>query len=140
MRRLVGTFDTLDAENAARAVLAGCATAEPETADGTVEMIRHLKVAHYAAVKGRSAEMVTLKAILVHALELMRTETARKTQIILAGHLSTLRPRELKTTGDTIRHTLRMLASRWRHLDTEARDFAAMIGDLVAQTAHPPPH
>ena len=45
MRRLVGKSDTLDAENAARAVLAGFATGEPETADGTVEMIRQLKVA-----------------------------------------------------------------------------------------------
>lgn len=40
MRRLVGKSDTLDAENAARAVLAGFATAEPKTANGTVEMIR----------------------------------------------------------------------------------------------------
>ncbi len=37
MRRLVGKSDTLDAENAARAVLAGFAIAEPKAADGTVE-------------------------------------------------------------------------------------------------------
>jgi transposase len=135
MRRLVGKSDTLDAENAARAVLAGFATAEPKTADGTVEMIRLLKVAHDTAVKGRSAAMVTLKALLVHAPESMRKETARKTQIMLARHLAALRPRELKTTDDSIRHTLRMLARRWQHLDTEAKELAAMIGDLVAQTA-----
>jgi len=58
MRRLVGKSDTLDAENAARAVLAGFATAEPKTADGTVEMIRQLKVAHDTAVKDRSAAMI----------------------------------------------------------------------------------
>lgn len=39
MRRLAGKSDTLDAENAARAVLAGFATAVPKTADGTGEMI-----------------------------------------------------------------------------------------------------
>ncbi len=38
-RRLRGKSDTIDAENAARAVLAGQATAVPKTADGTVEMI-----------------------------------------------------------------------------------------------------
>ena len=46
LRRLNGKSDTLDAENAARAVLAGFATAVPKTADGVVEMIRQLKVAH----------------------------------------------------------------------------------------------
>ena len=55
LRRLNGKSDTLDAENAARAVLAGFATAIPKTADGTVEMIRQLKVAHDTAVKGRAA-------------------------------------------------------------------------------------
>jgi len=44
LRRLNGKSDTLHAENAARAVLAGSATAIPKTADGAVEMIRQLKV------------------------------------------------------------------------------------------------
>jgi transposase len=135
MRRLVGKSDTLDAENAARAVLAGFATAEPKTADGTVEMIRQLKVAHDTAVKGRSAAMVTLKAMLVHAPEQMRKETAPKTQIMLARHLATLRPRELKTPDDSIRHTLRFLARRWQHLDAEAKELETMIENLVTQTA-----
>lgn len=39
-RRANGKSDTLDAENAARSVLAGFATSTPKTADGTVEMIR----------------------------------------------------------------------------------------------------
>lgn len=67
LRRLNGKSDTLDAQNAARAVLAGVATAQPKAADGAVEMIRQLKVAHDTAVKDRSAAMVTLKAMLVHA-------------------------------------------------------------------------
>jgi transposase len=39
-RRLRGKSDTLDAENAARAVLSGNATATPKTNEGTVEMLR----------------------------------------------------------------------------------------------------
>jgi transposase len=35
-----GKSDTLDAQNAARAVLAGTATAMPRSADGEAEMIR----------------------------------------------------------------------------------------------------
>ncbi|MGW8953978.1 IS110 family transposase [Streptomyces sp. NPDC055709] len=41
-----GKSDTLDAENAARAVLAGFATATPKIADGEAEVIGQLKVAH----------------------------------------------------------------------------------------------
>ena len=43
-RRMNGKSDTLDAENAARSVLAGFATVIPKTADSSVEMIRQLKI------------------------------------------------------------------------------------------------
>lgn len=56
MRRLKGKSDTPDAENAALAVLAGFATAVPKSADGTVEMIRQLKIAHDTAVKARTGQ------------------------------------------------------------------------------------
>ena len=112
MRRLVGNPDTLDAENAARAVLAGFATAEPKTADGTVEMIRQLKVAHDTAVKDRSAAMITLKAMLIHSSDQLRQDTAGKTQVMLARHLASLRPTRLETPDDSIRYTLRSLARR----------------------------
>lgn len=39
-RRLQSKFDTIDAEDAARAVRAGHANAIPKTADGAVDMIR----------------------------------------------------------------------------------------------------
>ena len=44
-RRNNGKTDTLDAEAAARAVLSGQAVAVPKSADGTVEMIRQIKIA-----------------------------------------------------------------------------------------------
>jgi transposase len=50
-RRLNGKSDTLDAENAARAVLAGRATATPRRAEGTSEVLRQTKVAKDTAVK-----------------------------------------------------------------------------------------
>ena len=74
LRRLNGKSDTLDAENAARAVLAGFATAVPKTADGVVEMIRQLKVAHDTAVRDRTGAMITLKAMLVHATDPTKQE------------------------------------------------------------------
>lgn len=67
-------------------MLAGFATAIPKTADGVVEMIRQLKVAHDTAVKDRTGAMVTLKAMLVHSSEDLRRETAKKTQKMVARH------------------------------------------------------
>ena len=135
MRRLVGKSDTLDAENAARAVLAGYATAEPKTADGTVEMIRQLKVAHDTAVKDRSSAMITLKAMLIHAPDQLRHDTARKSQVMLARQLGSLRPAKLETPDDSIRHTLRALARRWLSLDAEITELETMIQELVLRTA-----
>jgi transposase len=51
LRHQNGKSDPLDAESAARAVLSGQANARPKSADSSVEMIRHLKVARDAAVK-----------------------------------------------------------------------------------------
>ncbi len=135
LRRLNGKSDTLDAENAARAVLAGFATAIPKTADGAVEMIRQLKVAHDTAVKDRSAAMITLKAMIVHAPEQLRTETAKKTQRMIARHCAALRPRALETPDDSIRHTLRSIAKRWIALDEEIKELVAMIEQLVMKRA-----
>ena len=53
LRRAAGKSDTLDAEAAARSVLAGQSTATPKTADGAVEMMRQLKIARDTAVKAR---------------------------------------------------------------------------------------
>lgn len=134
-RRANGKSDTLDAENAARSVLAGFATAIPKAADGAVEMIRQLKIAHDSAVTGRTAAMVTMKAMLVHAPDELRRETNRMTQIKLARHLAALRPRVLETPDDALRHVLRSLARRWQSLDTEAKELSGLIERLVTDTA-----
>lgn len=134
MRRMNGKSDTLDAENAARAALSGLATATPKTADGAVEMIRQLKIVHDTAVGDRTGAMVTLKAMLVHGDDQLRASTNRMTQIKLARHLAGLRPRNLTTPEDALRHSLRALARRWLALDAEVKDIAAMVQNLVAAT------
>lgn len=135
LRRLNGKSDPLDAENAARAVLAGFATAIPKTADGVVEMIRQLKVAHDTAVRDRTGAMITLKAMLVHATEDLRRETAKKTQKMVARHCAALRPRGLETPEDANRHALRSIAKRWIALNDEIKDLEAQIEQLVLQRA-----
>jgi transposase len=49
-----GKSDPIDAEAAARAVLAGEALGEPKSGDGRVEMIQVLRSARQSAVKARS--------------------------------------------------------------------------------------
>ena len=60
-----GKSDPVDAESVARALLAGQAVGQPKTRTGTVEMIRHLKIARDTTVKVRTQAMQTLKAIIV---------------------------------------------------------------------------
>ena len=71
-RRIAGKSDTVDAETAARSVLAGQSTAIPKTADGAVEMMRHLKVARRTAVNARPSAMITRKPIVVTAPPALR--------------------------------------------------------------------
>jgi transposase len=135
LRRMNGKSDTLDAENAARSVLAGFATVTPKTADGTVEMIRQLKVAHDTAVGQRSATMVTLKAMIVNGPDELRARTNRMTNKSLARFLAATRPAALETPLDALRHALRGMGKRWLALDEEAAGLASMIESLVAATA-----
>ena len=53
-RRRRGKSDPVDAEAAARAVLAGEATGTPKATNGVIESIRVLRVARRSAVKGRT--------------------------------------------------------------------------------------
>ncbi|MEW6226432.1 MAG: transposase, partial [Chloroflexota bacterium] len=86
LRRQCGKSDAVDAEAAARAVLAGEANGPPKSGDGEVEMIRHLKVARDTAVKARTQAMVTLKALLVNA-----PQTLRERFIAITGPMSLIR-------------------------------------------------
>jgi transposase len=62
-RRRRGKSDPVDAEAAARAVLAGQATAIPKTGSHLVEMVRCLRVARATAVKARSQAINALRAL-----------------------------------------------------------------------------
>jgi transposase len=67
VRRRRGKSDPLDAEAAARAVLAGAATAQPKAGDGPVEALRVLRLARRSAVKARTQVANRLLAVLVTA-------------------------------------------------------------------------
>ena len=67
LRRQRGKSDPIDAEAAARTVLAGKASGAPKIADGPIEAIRMLRVARLGAVKAKTAAVNTLRAMLVTA-------------------------------------------------------------------------
>lgn len=73
-RRQAGKSDPVDAEAAARAVLAGRVTTTPKTRDGTVEAIRVLQVVYRSAVKDRIAAINRFHALVTTAPAPVRSE------------------------------------------------------------------
>jgi transposase len=66
-RRHRGKTDEVDAEAAARAVLAGRARAVAKASDGPVEALRQLKIVRDSAVQARTKALNQLKAVIVTA-------------------------------------------------------------------------
>jgi transposase len=135
-RRLSGKSDTIDAEHAAREVLAGKATATPKLADGIVEAIRLIKIARDTAVKAHSQAMITLKATLVTAPDDLRSELEPLTDFKLIQACAAL-----DADGDVadpevaMRRTLGVLARRWLDLHEEIKDHTRHLKKLTKTAA-----
>ena len=96
-----GKSDPIDAEAAARAVLAGTATGEPKDADGQVEMIRALRIARRSAVKARAQAVNQIKTMLTTAPEGLKSELcALSTARLLEKTLPAAAGRESFGGGD----------------------------------------
>ncbi|WP_406230385.1 IS110 family transposase [Nocardia sp. NBC_01009] len=134
-RRLRGKSDFIDAENAARAVLAGYADATPKTADGVVEMIRQIKVAKDVAVKARAAAMISLKSILVNAPDELREQLQPLSKMALIHRCAGLRPGPVTTVEAATKHTLRAIARRWEQLQEEISAHEQLLDELTASIA-----
>ena len=127
-RRNDGKNDMLDAEAAARSVLAGVATAIPKAADGMAEMVRQIKIARDSAVKARTTAMVTLKTLLVNAPSRVREALEPLTNQKLIDRCAALRP---GYRPDSCGNTLQGLSSSPRVLPEPAsgRGRPAAAGD-----------
>ncbi len=136
LRYQKGKDDPLDAESAARSVLAGQATGLPKSGTSTVEIIRHLKVARDTAVKARSQAMLALKAIIVSAPSALREQFDRLAgKMTLVRHLAALRPGPLTSTAASAKTSLRAIARRWLALDAEVKSHDASLEQLTRQLA-----
>ena len=132
-RRLRGKSDPTDAENAARAILAGEANAVPKAQSGVVEAMRTVSMARRSAVKAKTQAINQLRALLVTAPESIRTALwkAKPEQCVA-------RCARVQALGDTpllkaLTSTLRMLARRWLSLSKELHQLDAALEDLTKQ-------
>ena len=135
-RRRRGKSDTLDAEAAARAVLAGTATAQPKAGTGAMEMVRTLRVARQSAIKARTQAANELHALLVTAPDALRTQLRRLTLHQLVTTAAAFRPStELSTPTAATKLALKSIAIRYQQLSTEIGALDKHLDELVAAAA-----
>jgi transposase len=133
-RRQRGRSDPIDAEAAARAVLAGTATAVPKRRDGIVEAIRVLRTARSGAVKARTAAINQLKALLVTAPASLREALDGRSTPALVGACARLRPDQtvLADPAQATKAALQAVAQRIQLLEAEIdladQRLAALVG------------
>jgi transposase len=138
LRRQSGKSDPIDAEAAARAVLAGTATVAPKGANGVIEAIRALRVARLGAIKAKTAATNTLRSMLITAPEPLRAQLpASGLPNKIIGACLRLRP-DTGRLDDPLQATkaaLRSIARRAAALRDEANDIDRDIRRLLALAA-----
>lgn len=134
-RRNRGKSDTLDAENAARAVLAGTTTAIPKTRDGLVEAIRVLHTTRAGAVRARTAALNQFNGLLVAAPEVVAERLRGLSRTRQVGAASAFRPGDLTDPAHATRRALRNLARRIQDLTAEITATTNDLRRLTQQAA-----
>ena len=131
-----GKSDPIDAELAARAVLAGTATAQPKDTDGEVEMIRTLRVTRRCAVKARAQAVNQLKNLLITAPEGLRSELRGLSTAKLVAKVSGFRPGANPSDVEAAtKFALRSVARRYQRLSEEISELDEQLDRLVAEAA-----
>lgn len=134
-RRRLGKSDPIDAEAAARAVLAGVAQGSPKSGTHSVEMIRMLKVAKDSALKARTQAMNQMKALVVTAPADLRQALGGLSVGGLVHRCIGFRLGDVVTPAAAAKFALRSIARRHRQLTAEIRILDAELARLTAETA-----
>ena len=137
LRRQRGKSDPIDAEAAARTVLAGKASGAPKLADGPIEAIRMLRVARRGAVKARTAAVNTLRAMLITAPDPLRSQLHGLSAVQLVAACARLRPdlARLSDPAHAAKAALRSLAIRAQQLEAETRTLRKQLDRLTRDVA-----
>ena len=134
-RRQRGKSDTIDAEEAARAVLAGDALAVPKAATGLVECVRQLRIARRGAVKARGQAINTMHALIDTAPEEIRDQLRTLRQDKRVQVAARFRPGPPTTPRDAAKHALASVARRLQALETEIAELTRQLDALTAAAA-----
>jgi transposase len=129
-RRRKGKTDPVDAEAAARAVLAGDAHAVPKDRNGAAGQLRALVVARRSAIKARTQATNQLRALLVDGDDELR---GRLRPLRKAKLGPTRGPQLAPATG--LQLALGSLGRRWLALNDEITALDAAITARVRRTA-----
>lgn len=135
VRRSRGKSDPTDAENAARAVLSGKATAVPKHQSGVAEAMRAISVARRSAVKAKTQAINQLRALLVSAPQDVRERLLKTKTVECITNCARLRSLGDTPMLKTMTVTLRLLAKRWLGLAEELKKLDAMLDCLTRQYA-----
>lgn len=136
-RRRKGKSDTVDAEMAARAVLAGDATATPKAGDGPVEALRQLRLARSGAMKARTAAANQMHSLTDTAPDELRARLRGLTTLQRARLCARLRPGDVLTPAGAAKRALRSVAQRWLALRDETLELTNDIKQLLDTIAAP---
>lgn len=134
-RRQNGKSDPLDAENAARSVLAGTATARPKDQSGACEAMRIVSVARRSAVKAKTQAINQIRAILVSAPQDIRERLWRSNTRECVRACSRLRHLGDGVLLETLTTTLKSLANRWLELSQEIIQLDRKLKQLTDEYA-----
>jgi transposase len=135
LRRQRGKSDPVDAEAAARAVLAGQASVVPKAADGQVECMRMVRIARRGAIKARTQAMSQLRAVLATAPDELRARFRDLPTLEVIERASRLHTAPPGDPEAATKFVLASLARRWSALDAEAKSLSVELRYLVAATS-----
>ncbi len=135
-RRGAGKSDPIDAEIAARAVLAGQANGVPKSGEGHVEMIRALRSVRRSAVKAKDQAGNQLRALLVTAPEDLRARFRGLPTKRVAAAAARFRPGGQPSDAEAAtRFAMRSVSRRYLALSEEIFELDGQLERLVAEAA-----
>ena len=130
-----GKSDPLDAERAARAVLAGEVRVLPKGGDGAVESLRLLSTARRGAINARTQAANQLHGLVVTAPDALKAHLRDLTTAQLVQRAARWRIGAARDPLPAARVAIRAVARRYQALEREVRQLDAELQPLVRALA-----
>ncbi len=135
VRRDHGKSDPLDAEIAARSVLARQDLGTPKSA-GSSEALRQLRATRRAAMKARTQAANQLHALLLTGPQDLRAELDKVALVAKVQRCAKLRPATgILDAREACKLSLRSVARRWQHLTAEITELDTAIAAITTDVA-----